>query len=646
MKLRIEKAIYGGASLARVPCGWPARARRQGRLRPLGALPGELVEATIATDRRSYITATLDSVLEPAPSRITPGCEYYGRCGGCHYQHADYAAQLAMKRSILIETLERAHVPLGSVPSGDSHSLRRPLGLSQPHPPARHRILIRHSRYREAASHRDLPVTHCPVAAPILQQAIAAFNQLLQTAARARATHLRSRVLHHRRRIRTARLTLHPATQIAGRTAPIGSRRAAASTARTHRRAHLFARPENSPHPAIRCMGSAIAGLRRRRSALSGQRRRILSGESLPHPEAARRSHRTASRAPSPGTSTPASGSSPRHSRSASSRSSPSSPRPPPPPISPAISAAPGHKRIAQDTLRFLQSPPARTPRPRRSRPATRRPRRRSLPAPRCRAATPDRLRLLRSLHPRPRPPHAATIRVSTRRPHPDRPVPTDIPSGDRGHPRTHLIVGSRGLKGLSGSWPPSSLPPIAIAATGTTPPLQKSPRQAQHRSHRARSGTLHARAAPLRGSGLRRRHPHHQPLLVHPRLARASRHFSKACSPPQPRAGSPRVALWPLAATWLAARRLCGRDAAAPRATDRAPLSSRRTSPSRSPAPSSAQAPSAASSPSVPSPTSRSQSRCSPSICASAPPRSPAIPSSPSRAVCASRSTRLKMPP
>src|SRR5262249_24493232 len=34
--------------------------------------------------------------------------------------------------------------------------------------------------YREAASHRDLPVAHCPVAAPILQRAIGAFNGLLQ----------------------------------------------------------------------------------------------------------------------------------------------------------------------------------------------------------------------------------------------------------------------------------------------------------------------------------------------------------------------------------------------------------------------------------------------------------------------------------
>jgi 23S rRNA (uracil1939-C5)-methyltransferase len=173
MKLRIEKAIYGGAALARVPADGPADLAGKAVFVPL-ALPGEVVEATIASDRRSYITATLDSVLEPAPARITPGCEYYSRCGGCHYQHADYAAQLAMKRSILIETLERAHVSVPAevrVLSADPWAYRNRIRLH---------VTTTALSYREAASHRDLPVTHCPVAAPILQRSIGAFNQLLQ----------------------------------------------------------------------------------------------------------------------------------------------------------------------------------------------------------------------------------------------------------------------------------------------------------------------------------------------------------------------------------------------------------------------------------------------------------------------------------
>jgi 23S rRNA (uracil1939-C5)-methyltransferase len=176
VKLRIEKAVYGGSSLARIPADAPPDLVGKAVF-VSQSLPGELVDATVATERRSYLTAKLNAVLEPSPSRIQPGCEYYGRCGGCHYQHADYAAQLAMKRDLLMETLQRAHV---AVPveihtlSAEPWAYRNRIRLhvvSSPHPSL---------SYREAASHRDLAVNRCPVAAPLLQQAIAAFNQLLQ----------------------------------------------------------------------------------------------------------------------------------------------------------------------------------------------------------------------------------------------------------------------------------------------------------------------------------------------------------------------------------------------------------------------------------------------------------------------------------
>ena len=176
MKLRIEKPIYGGASLAHIPADGPPELAGKAVFVPQ-SLPGELVEASVETERRSYLTAKLDSVLEPSPDRIVPGCEYFGRCGGCHYQHADYATQLAMKRSILVETFERARV---AIPADIRVLSADPWGY-------RNRIRLHVARssqpslsYREAASHRDLAVTHCPVAAPLLQQAIAAFNQLLQ----------------------------------------------------------------------------------------------------------------------------------------------------------------------------------------------------------------------------------------------------------------------------------------------------------------------------------------------------------------------------------------------------------------------------------------------------------------------------------
>jgi 23S rRNA (uracil1939-C5)-methyltransferase len=160
MKLRIEKAIYGGDGLARIPAGKTVFVP--------GTLPGELVEATIAADRRSFAKSELEAILEPSPERVVPGCEYVPRCGGCQYQHASPAFQLHMKLDILKETLARAHLPV----PGEIESLAGP--------PWGYRNRIRLHviggalGYRQRASHNLLPVTHCPIAAPLLDQAVAA----------------------------------------------------------------------------------------------------------------------------------------------------------------------------------------------------------------------------------------------------------------------------------------------------------------------------------------------------------------------------------------------------------------------------------------------------------------------------------------
>jgi len=163
MKLRIEKAIYGGAGLARV--------EGKAIFVPF-TLPGEVVEAHIAADRGSYANAELESVLEPSKERTSPACPHFGECGGCHYQHAGYAAQVEMKLQILRETLERAH--LKDIP---------PIGVAQGEPLGyRNRIRLhvdrRSSRlcYKRRGSHENLTVNTCPIAAPVLEEALVTFQ--------------------------------------------------------------------------------------------------------------------------------------------------------------------------------------------------------------------------------------------------------------------------------------------------------------------------------------------------------------------------------------------------------------------------------------------------------------------------------------
>ena len=173
MKLRIEKAVYGGDGLARIPADETASGGKT--VFVPGTLPGELVEAGIATDRRSFSTGELDAILEPSPERVVPGCEYVPRCGGCQYQHASIAFQLQMKLDILKETLARAHVP---VPAEIGSLTGRPWGY-------RNRVRLHVIKragialgYRRRGSHDLLPVTHCPIAAPLLEQAVAAVTRI------------------------------------------------------------------------------------------------------------------------------------------------------------------------------------------------------------------------------------------------------------------------------------------------------------------------------------------------------------------------------------------------------------------------------------------------------------------------------------
>lgn len=98
-EVKLEKLVYGGDALGRLPDGRAVFV-------PFG-LPGEKVRVKLTEQRRSHARGALLEVIEPAAERITPRCVHFGVCGGCHYQHLPYAAQLDAKREILIDQLTR-----------------------------------------------------------------------------------------------------------------------------------------------------------------------------------------------------------------------------------------------------------------------------------------------------------------------------------------------------------------------------------------------------------------------------------------------------------------------------------------------------------------------------------------------------------
>ncbi len=100
IELDLEAPAYGGSMLA----------RHQGRAAFVAyGLPGERVRARLRTDKRDHLFAEAISIERQSPERIEPHCPHYGpgRCGGCHYQHAHYAAQLVYKQRVVTEQFAR-----------------------------------------------------------------------------------------------------------------------------------------------------------------------------------------------------------------------------------------------------------------------------------------------------------------------------------------------------------------------------------------------------------------------------------------------------------------------------------------------------------------------------------------------------------
>ncbi len=98
-EVRIERLVYGGEAMGRLPDGRAVFLHF--------AIPGELVRLRVVEEKPRYARAELVDVLEASARRVRPRCIHFTTCGGCHYQHMDYAAQVEAKLAILEEQLER-----------------------------------------------------------------------------------------------------------------------------------------------------------------------------------------------------------------------------------------------------------------------------------------------------------------------------------------------------------------------------------------------------------------------------------------------------------------------------------------------------------------------------------------------------------
>jgi 23S rRNA (uracil1939-C5)-methyltransferase len=148
--LQIENVAFGGKGVA--------REHGKAVFVPF-TIDGERVSAKITREKKKFAEAEIVEVRETSPNRVEARCPYFGRCGGCAYQHISYLHQLEIKSRQVHDSLRRIG-KLQEIPM-------RPIIPSPLEYAYRNRITV-HAQdgaigYFRRDSHRLIDIECCPI---------------------------------------------------------------------------------------------------------------------------------------------------------------------------------------------------------------------------------------------------------------------------------------------------------------------------------------------------------------------------------------------------------------------------------------------------------------------------------------------------
>jgi 23S rRNA (uracil1939-C5)-methyltransferase len=129
---------------------------------------GDEVWVEIVEEKKNYSTGKCVDILAPSLWRVKPPCSYFGTCGGCQWQHIDYAHQAELKKEILKDILMRLGglktiPPIPAFPSPDPYDYRTRVQL---------KVKGEKLGYYQERSHQVVDIERCPIAHPLVNEII------------------------------------------------------------------------------------------------------------------------------------------------------------------------------------------------------------------------------------------------------------------------------------------------------------------------------------------------------------------------------------------------------------------------------------------------------------------------------------------
>lgn len=176
------------------------------------AAAGDRLRVEVTLVDKKFARARILELLAPGPDRVAPRCRHFGECGGCQFQHIDYAAQVRAKGEFVRDALtrtggfdwpepvvvhhadpwgyrartqlklvatsgERSDGKHGRLRKRERKALQRDAALAAAEAPSPPVPLL---GFHRAFSHSVVDVTECPVLAPDLEHGLADVRAALQ----------------------------------------------------------------------------------------------------------------------------------------------------------------------------------------------------------------------------------------------------------------------------------------------------------------------------------------------------------------------------------------------------------------------------------------------------------------------------------
>jgi 23S rRNA (uracil1939-C5)-methyltransferase len=128
-------------------------------------LPDESGIAEIITSKKGVTFATLKTLTNKSPDRITPVCSYFEQCNGCDFLHTSYEKEVEFKKFNILRSLKSF-----GIDDVHFHESRERIGY-------RNRVQLHFSRSQNKIGYLDVNrkivnIKNCIIASPLIQKKI------------------------------------------------------------------------------------------------------------------------------------------------------------------------------------------------------------------------------------------------------------------------------------------------------------------------------------------------------------------------------------------------------------------------------------------------------------------------------------------